>query len=235
MGAVVLTACGGDGATGSSPEVEVLAGDDSCVLDRTDLEAGEVTFAVTNEGSKVTEVYVYGDSDGEFTKVVSEVENIGPGTSRDMVVDLGAGTYEIACKPGQTGDGIREPVTVTGSGGGESADEEGYDRELELTVDGTALTGLDPATAEKGERIEFKLENATDSTRTFEVLDPSGEEVARVRRAGRRGRGGDRGARPERRLDAEGRGRTVGDRADPHRRLTRGPGVTASIPLSDAC
>ncbi len=178
VGAVVLTACGGDGATGSSPEVEVLAGDDSCVLDRTDLEAGEVTFAVTNEGSKVTEVYVYGDSDGEFTKVVSEVENIGPGTSRDMVVDLGAGTYEIACKPGQTGDGIREPVTVTGSGGGGSADEEGYDRELELTVDGTALTGLDPATAEKGERIEFKLENATDSTRTFEVLDPSGEEVA---------------------------------------------------------
>ncbi len=48
-----------------------------------------MTFEVTNKGSKVTEVYVYGEQGGEFTKVISEVENIGPGTSRDMSVDLG--------------------------------------------------------------------------------------------------------------------------------------------------
>lgn len=174
----VLTACGGDdAASGSSTKVEVLAGDDSCTLDRTDLEAGKVTFAVKNEGSKITEVYVYGESDGEFTKVVSEVENIGPGTSRDMVVDLGAGTYEIACKPGQTGDGIRQEVTVTGAGGAASPSEEGYDREIELSVGDTGLQGLGDATAEAGERIEFKLENSTDSTRKLELFDPAGEEV----------------------------------------------------------
>jgi uncharacterized cupredoxin-like copper-binding protein len=175
----LLTGCGGDdAASGTSTEVAVAAGDETCELDRTELEAGRVTFAVTNEGGKVTEVYVYGESGGAYTKVVSEVENIGPGTSRDMVVDLGAGTYEIACKPGQTGDGIRQQVTVTGSGGEEATSESGYDREVELSVDDSTLSGLDDATAEAGERIEFKLENTTDSERVFEVFNPAGDEVS---------------------------------------------------------
>ena len=168
-----LTACGGSDSAGSSTSVDVTAGDDSCELSDTDLEAGDVTFAVQNEGSKVTEVYVYGGDD--FTKVVSEVENIGPGTGRDMDVDLAAGTYEIACKPGQQGDGIRQQITVTGEGGESGDAEEGYDREIELTVGDSGLDGLDPATATSGERIEFKLENTTDGTRTLEVVDPAGE------------------------------------------------------------
>ena len=182
-GVITLTACGGDSAGSGSgsqrSEVAVTATDDSCELDKTDLPAGDITFAVTNEGDKVTEVYVYGeDDDGAFTKVVSEVENIGPGTGRDMDVDLAAGTYEIACKPGQQGDGIRTEITVTGEGGAAAAEDEGYDREIEMSVNDTGLSGLDEASATTGERIEFKLENTTDATRTFEVLDPAGEEVA---------------------------------------------------------
>ncbi len=180
---LALSACGegsADSTSGSAPnEVAVTATDDGCELDRTDLPAGAVTFAVTNEGDKVTEVYVYGEDDGAFTKVLSEVENIGPGTGRDMEVDLAAGGYEIACKPGQQGDGIRTAITVTGEGGAAATgEEEGYDREIELSVDDTALTGLDDAGAAVGDRIEFKLENTTDATRTFEVVDPGGKEVA---------------------------------------------------------
>jgi uncharacterized cupredoxin-like copper-binding protein len=132
---------------------------------------------VTNDGSKVTEVYVYAKSGDAFTRVVSEVENIGPGTSRDLDVDLSAGTYEVACKPGQKGDGIRQKITVTGTGGSSdaSSSDKGYDRELELSVDDSGLTGLDPATADQGEKIEFKLENETDGTRTFELKDPAGK------------------------------------------------------------
>ena len=78
---------------------------------RTDLTSGSTTFAVTNKGTEVTEVYVYGDDD----KVMGEVENIGPGTSRDFTVDLSAGSYEVACKPGQVGTGIRTPITVSGT------------------------------------------------------------------------------------------------------------------------
>lgn len=114
-----LAACGGDAGSGSSSDsassetVAVMAGDDECTADATDIPAGPTTFEVTNTGSSVTEVYVYGEENGEYTRVVSEVENIGPGTSRDMEVDLASGTYEIACKPGQTGDGIRTQITVT--------------------------------------------------------------------------------------------------------------------------
>ncbi len=127
--APVLAACGGSAATGapagSGSPVRVLAGDDSCEVGRTYLDAGSTTFEVTNTGSQVTEVYVYG-ADGEaFTKVVSEVENIGPGTSRDMVVDLVGGTYEVACKPGQSGDGIRTTITIAGATTGDSESERG--------------------------------------------------------------------------------------------------------------
>ncbi len=110
-----LTACGGCSARPApAPRSRSRAGDDACKVSETELQAGGTTFAVTNDGDKVTEVYVYGEQGGAFTKVVSEVENIGPGTSRDMDVDLAAGTYEIACKPGQKGDGIRQKITVTG-------------------------------------------------------------------------------------------------------------------------
>jgi iron uptake system component EfeO len=45
---------------------------------------------------------------------MGEAENIGPSTSRDLVVELTPGRYEVACKPGMTGKGIRTPLAVTG-------------------------------------------------------------------------------------------------------------------------
>jgi len=176
LAGAALAGCGGSGS-GSGTEVEVSASDDACTVSETELEAGDTTFAVTNDGDQVTEVYVYGKKDGAYTKVVSEVENIGPGTSRDMDVDLAAGSYEVACKPGQKGDGIRQQVTVTGEGGGGS-EGEAYDREIDLTVDAAGLSGLNPATADSGEKIEFKLQNDTDSTRTLEVVAPDGDVAA---------------------------------------------------------
>jgi iron uptake system component EfeO len=53
-------------------------------------------------------VYAAGD------RVMGEVENIVPGLSRDMLLELPAGTYETACKPGMIGKGIRGPLKVTG-------------------------------------------------------------------------------------------------------------------------
>ncbi len=96
--------------TAEADTVTVTADDDSCRLSRTDLTAGIETFAITNVGSTVTEVYVY-----QGTRIVTEKENIGPGTSYDLTVDLAAGSYEVACKPGMTGDGIRTPISVTGA------------------------------------------------------------------------------------------------------------------------
>jgi iron uptake system component EfeO len=110
-----LTGCTSSASGGDA--IALTATDSRCTAASTELPAGHHTFAITNKGSKVTEVYVYAPAgDGEFTKVVTEKENIGPGTSYDLTVSLGKGVYELACKPGQQGDGIRQQLTVTGSG-----------------------------------------------------------------------------------------------------------------------
>jgi iron uptake system component EfeO len=47
---------------------------------------------------------------------MGEVENIGPGLTRQLIVEVpDGGTYTTACKPGMVGDGIRAPFTVTGT------------------------------------------------------------------------------------------------------------------------
>jgi len=114
----VLSACAEDPA--GSGDLTVTASDSSCEISITDLEAGPQTFKVTNTGTKVTEFYVYAEGD----RIMGEVENIGPGLSRDLVVDLAKGTYEGACKPGMIGDGIRQRLTVTGQAAEPLSDSE---------------------------------------------------------------------------------------------------------------
>jgi len=103
---LVGAACSTDEAGATT----VVATDTKCTPEKTTFDAGKVTFAVKNEGSKVTELYVYASGD----QIMGEVENVGPGTSRNLTVDLDAGKYELACKPGQTGKGIRTPISVKG-------------------------------------------------------------------------------------------------------------------------
>ncbi|MEZ5412014.1 MAG: cupredoxin domain-containing protein [Acidimicrobiales bacterium] len=106
-----LAACSSDGGSSeNATAVAVTSTADACELSATTAPAGPVTFTVRNDGNETTEFYVY-EEDG--TTIVSEVENIGPGTSRELSVDLEAGTYETACKPGQAGDGIRGDFTVS--------------------------------------------------------------------------------------------------------------------------
>ncbi|MEJ5944542.1 iron uptake system protein EfeO [Pseudokineococcus basanitobsidens] len=113
--ALPLTACATDAAPASGSgtadgegPVVVTAADDACEASRSELTAGISTFAITNAGGQVTEVYVY---DGD--RIVTEKEDIGPGTSYDLTVDLGEGTYQLACKPGMVGEGIRTDLVVS--------------------------------------------------------------------------------------------------------------------------
>jgi iron uptake system component EfeO len=113
LAAAGLAACGDDDSGGSDKagsKIEVTATDTECKVGRTEAAAGTVTFTIANKGSKVTEFYVYAAGD----RVMSEVENIVPGVSREMHVELAAGTYETACKPGMSGKGIRGAFKVTG-------------------------------------------------------------------------------------------------------------------------
>ncbi|MFR9777162.1 cupredoxin domain-containing protein [Micromonospora sp. MS34] len=175
-----LAACGEDAAP-KGGGVAVTATDTTCEVATTSFAAGEVTFAVTNKGKQTTEVYVYGQQGDDFTKVVAEVENVAPGLSRNLTATLVGGTYEVACKPGQSGAGIRTRITVSGGSAGARAEaESAYDREIEVEVTASGVEGADGLTARTGEKIEFKLENKTTAARSLEVVDPAGKVAAEI-------------------------------------------------------
>ncbi|MGY1704298.1 iron uptake system protein EfeO [Geodermatophilus sp. SYSU D00697] len=111
----------GEGASGSSAAdtIAVAATDDACDVAESELPAGTHSFQVSNQGSRVTEFYVYAEGD----RVMGEVENIAPGLTRELLVELPAGDYQTACKPGMVGDGIRNGLTVTGEAPQLSEDE----------------------------------------------------------------------------------------------------------------
>ena len=106
---------GGDGAAtaASGDAVLVGAGDTSCTVSTAELPAGSHVFHIENTGSQVTEVYLYDDGN----RIVAEKEDIGPGLSYELTAQISAGSYEVLCRPGMTGDGVRTRLTVTGAAG----------------------------------------------------------------------------------------------------------------------
>lgn len=110
-----VSACGKDGGTSagrSSDAIKVTATDSSCAAGAKNAQAGAVTFRVTNKGAQVSELEIIAP-DG---KIVSERENIGPGTGAEVTVQLAAGTYKILCSAGMTGKGPSQPLVVSGRG-----------------------------------------------------------------------------------------------------------------------
>ncbi|MCX2179514.1 EfeM/EfeO family lipoprotein [Streptomyces sp. SKN60] len=117
LAAVTGCAQKGDAKGGEADGVTVIAKDDSCEVSKTSFPAGHLKLNVENRGSKVTEVYVlYPDA-----RIVTERENIGPGTKATVTAEIKAGDYEIACKPGMKGDGIKQKVTATAGKGAAAA------------------------------------------------------------------------------------------------------------------
>jgi iron uptake system component EfeO len=103
----------GAAASTNPRALTVQSTDAECKLSAPGAPSGTLTFAVTNGGSKVTEFYLYGE-DGK--RIVGEVENIGPGITRELVLKVEPGNYITACKPGMAGEGIRAPFAVSDSG-----------------------------------------------------------------------------------------------------------------------
>ena len=168
--ALVLAACS-KGASGDT--IAITATDTECRVGRTALDAGETTFRVKNDGKDVTEVYVYADGD----KVVTEKENIGPGTSAEFEADLTAGHYEIACKPGQKGDGIRTDIHVSGSGG---TPAKAADFEIEFEAKDYTFEGLDAFAPTAGQTVKFEMDNDGTVEHEFEVFGPDGKVLGEI-------------------------------------------------------
>ncbi|WP_327694449.1 iron uptake system protein EfeO [Streptomyces sp. NBC_00459] len=106
-----VTGCTEKGSSGSGDgAISVTATDDKCEVSKKEFPAGHIELDIENKGSKVTEVYVLFPDD----RIVTERENIGPGTKQKVTAEVKAGDYTIACKPGMKGDGIRQAVKATG-------------------------------------------------------------------------------------------------------------------------
>jgi iron uptake system component EfeO len=135
----------------SPRSLTVTATDSACTVSAATAPAGTLTFAVTNKGGSVTEFYVLG-SDG--LRIVAEVENIGPGITRDLVISAAPGSYFTACKPGMTGNGIRAAFTVADSG--QSVGPNGADADL-----------VAAANAQYASYVRDQVDQLVKATKTF--------------------------------------------------------------------
>ncbi|MGW2461753.1 iron uptake system protein EfeO [Streptomyces sp. NPDC001761] len=108
-----LSACTAKSDAKDGDAIQVTAADSTCETSSTSVPAGQVTLKIENKGSKATEVEILFPDD----RIVSEKENIGPGTKYTLTAEVKAGSYEIACRPGMKGHGVRQKLTVTGGAG----------------------------------------------------------------------------------------------------------------------
>ncbi|MDT0412101.1 MULTISPECIES: iron uptake system protein EfeO [Streptomyces] len=115
-----LTACTekSDAKAGEDGAIGVTAADTTCDTTAKTAKAGKVTLAIANKGKRATEVEIV-MPDG---RIVSEKENIGPGVSYTLTAEVKAGDYEIACRPGMVGHGVRQKLTVSGKESGAKRD-----------------------------------------------------------------------------------------------------------------
>ena len=118
VAALALSGCTTNAPASSSDDsIKVTSTADACTLSAATAPGGTVKFEVKNEGTQVTEFYLLAE-DG--LRIVGEVENIGPGLTRDLVVMAAEGKYITACKPGMVGDGIRADFALSAAPEGQT-------------------------------------------------------------------------------------------------------------------
>ncbi|MEJ1178606.1 MULTISPECIES: iron uptake system protein EfeO [unclassified Pseudarthrobacter] len=128
---LALAACTSNSAPAATGPIKVSSTNDVCSLSTASAKSGNITFAIQNDGDQVTEFYLLAE-DG--LRIIGEVENIGPGLTRNLVATAPAGKYITACKPGMQGEGIRSAFEIT-----ESGDTPAVDTNIKaLTDTGTA-------------------------------------------------------------------------------------------------
>lgn len=146
-----LTESNQPSASGGSGTVNVDSSADACDLTTAKAPSGNVVFKVKNTGSEVTEFYLYAE-DG--LRIVGEIENVGPGLSRDLVVRAAPGEYVTACKPGMAGKGIRSAFTVTDSG-------------KDTKITGVDQATIDAATSQYAAYVQDQSQQLVDATTKF--------------------------------------------------------------------
>lgn len=115
--AVALSGCSSSGDGAEAAGLTVTGTDSECKPSKGSVAAGVNDITFRNKGTKENEIYIL-RPDGS---IVSERENVGPGITVTLAVELPAGSYTVQCKPGMVGKGIQSPLTVTGVAASTSA------------------------------------------------------------------------------------------------------------------
>lgn len=168
----------------STPTVKVTATDTTCTAVPNQVKSGKVKFELDNQGTVITELYLYASGDRDL----DEVENIRPGEKGQFSVSVGGGTYELACKPNQVGDGIRTTFTVTGSPDSRftAPPDKATARGRAEFAAGVVLddhgfqAGLSELFVVKGQTVSLHVDNASGSPHGFAVLAPDGSTLGEI-------------------------------------------------------
>jgi len=136
--AAVAAGCGsssGGSASGQDArKVAISLSDEGCSPASLKLPAGAATFEVTNAGgARVTEWEVL---DGQ--RILGEVENVAPGTSKSFSLTLKPGTYRALCPNGKSNQGGSIVVTGSASAAAQGAEARAAARHYESYVDAQA-------------------------------------------------------------------------------------------------
>lgn len=110
-----------DGGGADGGPITVTITDDGLELSRTTVPAGQVTFTVTNKGTAPNEFEILA---ADKLRIISEKENIGPGTTVEVTTALTEGEHYAACKPNMVGElkGVTKLTVTPGSGAEVDAD-----------------------------------------------------------------------------------------------------------------
>ena len=129
IAALAIAACGSDPANSSGPVAATLK-EHTVSLSRDTAKAGSVTFQIKNEGAMTHEFVVFKtdlapdalpldeegavDEKGEGVEFMDERENIKPGDTVALTLDLPAGNYVVLCNlEDHYNQGMYKAVTVT--------------------------------------------------------------------------------------------------------------------------
>lgn len=101
----------GGGTQAAGGPITVTITDDGCEVSTTETPAGPVEFTITNKGTVPNEFEVLAS---DKLRIVTEKENIGPGSTVELSTGLDQGDYFTACKPNMVGALVGDaPFTVT--------------------------------------------------------------------------------------------------------------------------
>ncbi|MGV8884590.1 MAG: iron uptake system protein EfeO [Microbacteriaceae bacterium] len=164
IAALALSGCVANNPTAAgATNLTVTSSADACALSASEAPSGNVVFTVSNTGDEVTEFYLLAD-DG--LRIVGEVENIGPGIERNLVVHARPGDYFTICKPGMIGAGIgKSSFTVTDSGKNFAANDD-------------LAAQIDAANANYKSYVKDQIENLVVGTEDFADAYKAGDDDA---------------------------------------------------------